>query len=953
MFPIKIDCIVLANVSENDIWEYKPLKKTKRQDSETPESSKGPVGQSSKRKVKKEPPARVKKTTRDVKLKQGDHSQEINVNANESFQNNEVVCRNRLTQNVTSSQSTREHASTGDKVNQTPSQGGFCPICQMPFSILVVQSQRWHVTECLETSGDDSKECPDGPQCCSTIPSHYQRYGHSVLAHSRAINDTALSSISPDRETDEFPSASLGVQTLVNDSANLALESSQECAVTLSNQSSSPTNGPIGITTTTKPNTLQLLRSPDLRDIRKKKGWTPAKGSKSTSAFRDNKTEVSAPINNYGGFDCAEGGFVKAEASSSSDEISYSPISRFVDDKQARKSLFSSDLSDDGDSNKSVLLFDDGILDDNELSDETKDLLSTPFVRDTQLVLSSSPKPNDLPSSSQGTHTDDSFTASSARLAVQSPQRIVLERLREHILSSSSNSNHYSKSFNQCPGHTNTEMNTPLPHVLPSSQAFPTSHQSQATLEPRNGPGKAAAPGLKQTDIGVFFGLRPRMDKEKEREAGSGNVLPGLSFQQASALEENRRGHRGRNGKGRGAKSTETPNVGTLSDSGRTQSVSDGGRDRAGARKRWNRGRTDGEPGEPKHCPFYKKIPGTKLAVDAFQYGPVEGITTYFLTHFHSDHYGGLKKSSTFPIYCNRITGNLVKSKLKVADQYVHILPMNVQVTVDGVKVTLLDANHCPGAAMLLFVLADGQTVLHTGDFRADPSMETYNELMSCRVQTLYLDTTYCSPEYTFPTQQEVITFASHKAFECITLHPRTLVVCGSYSVGKEKVFLALAEVLGTKVSMSPDKFNTMRCLESDRIRQLITTAWGTAQVHVLPMMQLNFKNLQVHLTRFSGQYDKLVAFKPTGWTFSQGVEAVEDISPKVHGNISIYGIPYSEHSSYLELRRFVQWIQPLKIIPTVNVGSWASRKVMERCFSEWLTEAKANNVKGIQNRTL
>lgn len=41
-------------------------------------------------------------------------------------------------------------------------------------------------------------------------------------------------------------------------------------------------------------------------------------------------------------------------------------------------------------------------------------------------------------------------------------------------------------------------------------------------------------------------------------------------------------------------------------------------------------------------------------------------------------------------------------------------------------------------------------------------------------------------------------------------------------------------------------------------------------------------------------------------------------------------------------MKRFVQWLQPLKIIPTVNVGSWDSRKAMERCFSEWLAGTKA-----------
>ncbi|KAK6302167.1 hypothetical protein J4Q44_G00282200 [Coregonus suidteri] len=927
------------NDLEDDIWEYKPLrKKKKRKDTETPKTFNGPLAkyrQASKRLTIGETSVQVNNTVRDVKLT------EVVPNISLSVKANEVACRTLSTQNVTSPPSTQDNDSTlaaGENVDQASSPGeSFCPICQMPFSILVVQSQRWHVAECLDTPEDDRKECPNGIQCYSTILSHYQKYSHSLLAHSRATNGTVF--------------FGLCLETVTNDGAKLSLESSQD------SQSSSPINRHSGATSSTKPNALLLLQSPAPEVIRKKKGWSPStKGLKST--FQEYKTKVSTPHKDNSGCESLEGGFVKAEPSAfSDDEISYSPISEFppdieVNGTQPRKALFPSSMLEDGDNNDSMLLFSDGVSSDDELfsnlvaHSEINEVVGSPVFNDTQVVSISSLVPsNHLLSSSREEHTEDNCNAFSARPPLQSPESIVLESLRERLFSPNINSSLHSKSLDQCPTHTNTALNMSLPQVPPSSEASPT-QQSQATMAPRKGKGKGAASRLKQTDIGVFFGLKPLKDKEKEQEAGNGNVLPGVSLQQDPVLGE-RKGGKGDHGrcqrKGRGANATETPKVGVRSDGGTTQTPSEGGR------KRWNRGRTDGEQGEPKRCPFYKKIPGTKIAVDAFQYGLVEGITSYFLTHFHSDHYGGLKKSSTFPIYCNRITGNLVKSKLRVAEQYVHILPMNTQVTVDGFKVTLLEANHCPGAAMLLLFLPDGQTVLHTGDFRADPSMEAYHELLSCRVQTLYLDTTYCSPEYTFPTQQEVINFAANTAFKCVTLNPRTLVVCGSYSVGKEKVFLALAEVLGSKVCLSRDKFNNMCCLESERIRQLITTDWKAAQVHVLPMMHLNFKNLQAHLSRFSRQYDQLVAFKPTGWTFSQRVEAVEDIKPKVHGNISIYGIPYSEHSSYLELRRFVQWLRPLKIIPTVNVGSWASRKAMERCFSEWLTEAyKANNVKGI-----
>lgn len=67
-------------------------------------------------------------------------------------------------------------------------------------------------------------------------------------------------------------------------------------------------------------------------------------------------------------------------------------------------------------------------------------------------------------------------------------------------------------------------------------------------------------------------------------------------------------------------------------------------------------------------------------------------------------------------------------------------------VLIEGVRVTALDANHCPGALLLLFELPDGRRILHTGDMRWDESMKQYSAFASGAIDELYLDTTFCDP---------------------------------------------------------------------------------------------------------------------------------------------------------------------------------------------------------------
>ncbi|XP_055031971.2 DNA cross-link repair 1A protein isoform X1 [Misgurnus anguillicaudatus] len=916
--------------SESDIWDYKPLKKTKRKSNVSGERW-------TKRRKDKSSVQNV-----NVEVNSVQTHNDLDQNINSCLSNSGI--NGRSNQEPISSTRDVHHETPQDK---QPKSGGFCPICQMPFSILVVQSQQWHVAECLDTPGEDCKECPDGLQCTSSIPNHYKRYSHSLLAHSRALNDNVST-----QRTQSFKArntSDLDFKSVSDVAPAFSTENSVDSAVntsTFSSQSSSPGEELKG--TPTKNNALLFLRSPNAEDIKKKKGWSPSTNrSQSQSSSQETRIKVSTPVKPHHGAVQKEADEVKKEFSDD-EYISYSPLSELPDvdeehvaQKTNKKLMFHNSVlhkKEVEDDNDSLQLFSD---EDDEMFVDVLDQYETNSQehesnRDTCVKSQTSLTPDNHLITSSFTGVPDGPLLQSTTTQLQSPQSLVLERLRERI-SSPTNVNGLGST---CLEATSACIN----QESSSSQTTLSLTQKTLSMTPRRTQTKGGPPGLKQTDIGVFFGLKPLIVKKAEEDA---NDTPGETNQKGSrrARIEEAKGEDAKR-PGRRRKKNEAPseasNVSAGEDGTAQPTQTEGGRGgRAAGHKRWSRGRaTDGDPEVPKRCPFYKKIPGTGFAVDAFQYGVVEGVTAYFLTHFHSDHYIGLKKTSVFPIYCNKVTGNLVKSKLKVDEQYVHVLPMNTQCTVQGVKVTLLDANHCPGAAMLLFVLPDGQTVLHTGDFRADPSMERYPELQGLRIQSLYLDTTYCSPEYTFPTQQEVITFAVNTAFEWVTLNPRTLIVCGTYAVGKEKVFLGVADVLGSKVCLSRDKYNTMCCLESEQIGQRITTDWHTAQVHVLPMMQLNFKNLRAHLKKFSEKYDQLVAFKPTGWTFDHSVK-VEDIQPQTQGNISIYGIPYSEHSSFLELKRFVQWLRPRKIIPTVNVGSWKSRKAMESYFHEWQTEPR------------
>eukprot|EP00293_Proteomonas_sulcata_P012322 CAMPEP_0184299542 /NCGR_PEP_ID=MMETSP1049-20130417/10134_1 /TAXON_ID=77928 /ORGANISM="Proteomonas sulcata, Strain CCMP704" /LENGTH=191 /DNA_ID=CAMNT_0026610009 /DNA_START=1 /DNA_END=576 /DNA_ORIENTATION=+ len=171
--------------------------------------------------------------------------------------------------------------------------------------------------------------------------------------------------------------------------------------------------------------------------------------------------------------------------------------------------------------------------------------------------------------------------------------------------------------------------------------------------------------------------------------------------------------------------------------------------------------------------------------------------------------------------------------------------------------------------------------------------------------------------------------------------HPRTLFLVGSYTIGKEEVYLAAARASGIKVHVSAAKRRILECLElSTGDKEMITTDSSEARIHVVPMGCINFKHLALCLKMGAGRYKTVVGIRPTGWSFasapasssaaaSTGVEKALGVTRHTRGSLVLYGVPYSEHSSFSELRQMVQQIGAKRIVPTVNGGSAEKRAEM------------------------
>jgi len=352
------------------------------------------------------------------------------------------------------------------------------------------------------------------------------------------------------------------------------------------------------------------------------------------------------------------------------------------------------------------------------------------------------------------------------------------------------------------------------------------------------------------------------------------------------------------------------------------------------------------------------RLPETEIFIDFFRKPPQED-RHYILSHFHGDHYSGIKPQWNQRVHCTPITADLLKHIIGLASEFLVPHKLDVPFKLGETVITFIDANHCPGAAMILYQ-NQGLTHLHCGDCRFSHAMIA--NLKQHDLHTIFLDTTYGATKNCSSPQQDAIDFVAKKVSEaCEKGRDDLAVFVGSYNLGKERIFLRLIEDLDANVFTLPRRLQIVQQLRlPEKVMKHFVKDRHNALVHVMnmkfigtmwPYFQPNYPQVQKYMEEIGKT--RAICFIPTGWANASKWNREHSFSQK--DNISIHLVSYSEHSNLIELEEFMKSLKPAKIIPTVYKDESEFRKLkkhfnkfcrQESAMFDMFKRARKNNLK-------
>jgi DNA ligase-1 len=284
-----------------------------------------------------------------------------------------------------------------------------------------------------------------------------------------------------------------------------------------------------------------------------------------------------------------------------------------------------------------------------------------------------------------------------------------------------------------------------------------------------------------------------------------------------------------------------------------------------------------------------------------------------FVSHAHSDHIAPHEE-----IIVSERTARLMQARLP-GERNEHVLNFGEKTTVRGLDVTLIPAGHIFGSAQFLLE-TDSGSLLYTGDFKLRPGRSA-EPAESRHAETLVMETTFGLPRYRFPPTEEVV--GQIVAFCRDALETGAVPVLLGYSLGKAQEILCALSGAGLKPMLHGTVHRMTRIYEQfgqsfcDYERYNANNVAG--KVLICPP--------SVNRSRMLEKIREKRVAMISGW-------AVE--SSAIYRYQVDAAFPLSDHADYNDLVRYVELVNPQRVLTLHGFAAEFARDLRERGIEAW-----------------
>jgi DNA ligase-1 len=289
-----------------------------------------------------------------------------------------------------------------------------------------------------------------------------------------------------------------------------------------------------------------------------------------------------------------------------------------------------------------------------------------------------------------------------------------------------------------------------------------------------------------------------------------------------------------------------------------------------------------------------------------------------FVSHAHSDHIAPHDE-----IIVSERTARLMQARLP-GERGEHVVAFGERRTIRGLDLMLLPAGHIFGSAQFFLETRNG-SLLYTGDFKLRRGRSA-EPAEWCQAETLIMETTYGLPRYRLPPTDEVV--GQIVAFCRDALEAGAVPVLLGYSLGKAQEILCSLAGAGLKPMLH-------------------------GSVHAMTRIYEQFGQSFCEYERYTaGEVAGKVLICPPSANRSRMLERIRDkrvamISGWAVDPNAIYryqvdaAFPLSDHADYTDLLRYVELVQPQRVLTLHGFAAEFARDLRDRGVEAWaLSEA-------------